>query len=79
MVKVRAALVSMPPSAVPPLSWSWTLIVAEPLASAAGVKVSVPSAATAGCDENSAVLLLVAMKFSACPLHPRAPSRRRLP
>jgi hypothetical protein len=37
IVKVWAALVSMPPLAVPPLSCSRTVIVAEPFALAAGV------------------------------------------
>src|ERR1043166_2588226 len=37
IVKVCDAEVSTPPLAVPPLSWSVRLIVAEPLALAAGV------------------------------------------
>src|SRR5690606_22543333 len=50
--------VSTPPSAVPPLSPSTSVIVAEPFASGAAVNVSVPSGATAGCTENSAALSL---------------------
>src|SRR2546426_61718 len=40
--------------------------VAEPFALAAGVYVSVPLADTAGCPENSVVLLLLTMKFNVC-------------
>ncbi len=57
MVKVWTVLVSTPPFAVPPLSFTWTLTVAEPLASAATVKVSVPSFATSGWVENRPLLL----------------------
>src|SRR3954469_23596480 len=73
-VKVCVALVSMPPLATPPLSCSCTVTVAEPLALAAGVNDSVPLAATAGCAENSALLLLLTMKFSAWPLSSAGPA-----
>ena len=48
MVKVFVSLVSSPPLAVPPSSWSVTLIVAAPLALSAGMKLSVPLGATEG-------------------------------
>ena len=48
MVKVLDALVSTLPSAMPPLSWTAIVTVAEPFALLAGVKVRVPLAATAG-------------------------------
>ena len=44
---------SMPPLAVPPLSWSWTVIVEDPNVLAAGVYVNVPLLATAGPAENN--------------------------
>src|SRR5919206_10709 len=47
-----------------PLSLAVTLMVADPLALAAGVKVSVPSAATAGWVENRPLLLLVTLKWT---------------
>ncbi len=62
IVKVCAALVSMPPLAVPPSSCARTVTVAEPFALRAGVNVNVPFAATAGCAENSPLLSLVTMK-----------------
>ena len=37
IVNVWTALVSTPPLRTPPLSWIWTLTVAEPLALPAGV------------------------------------------
>ena len=49
IVKVCDVLVSLPPLAVPPLSTACTVTVAVPEAFGAGVKVSDPSAATAGC------------------------------
>ncbi|OPZ11022.1 MAG: hypothetical protein BWZ07_02304 [Alphaproteobacteria bacterium ADurb.BinA280] len=58
MLSVCAAEISTPPFAVPPLSRSTMDIEALPLASAAGVKLSVPSAASAGAIWNSAGLLL---------------------
>src|SRR2546426_1026541 len=67
MVNVCAALVSTPPLATPPSSCTWTVTVADPFALAAGVKVSVPLAAMAGGTENSAVLVVLTRKFSACP------------
>src|SRR5438132_1067432 len=66
IVNVCGALASTPPFAVPPLSCNCTVTVAGPFAFAAAVKVSVPLAATAGCAENSALLLFVTMKLSAC-------------
>src|SRR4029079_4216322 len=74
MVNVCAALVSAPPLATPPLSCSCTVTVADPFAVAAGVNVSVPFAATAGCAENSALLLLLTMKFSAWLLSSAGPA-----
>ena len=67
IVKVCGAEVSTPPFAVPPLSLAVTVTVAEPLASAAGVKVSVPFELTAGCTENSELRLLVTVKLTVCP------------
>src|SRR5262245_45625984 len=64
IVKVCTGLVSAPPFAVPPRSCSWTLTVAVPFVLAAGVYVSVPPTATAGCAENSALLSFETMKFS---------------
>src|SRR5436190_1781846 len=52
MVKVCGALVSLPPLAVPPLSLATTVMVAEPLASAAPVKVNVPVGEMAGATSN---------------------------
>src|SRR4051794_39265215 len=66
MVNVCAALVSAPPFAVPPVSCTCTVTVAVPLTPAAGVNVKAPAAEIAGCIENSATLLLLAMKFSSC-------------
>src|SRR3954469_7395522 len=74
IVNVCAALVSTPPLAVPPLSCAVTVTVADPVAPAADVKVSVPVADTAGWAENSAVLLLVTMKFTVCALSLDAPA-----
>ena len=64
IVNVTAALVSSPPLAVPPSSLSETVTVAEPFAFAAGSKVSVPSAAIAGCVENNALLSLLTVKLT---------------
>src|SRR5437762_1466920 len=46
-------LVSAPPLLVPPLSCNTSMMVAEPLASVAGVKLKVPLGATAGPAENN--------------------------
>ena len=62
MVKVWDAEVSTPPLAVPPLSFRVTVMVAEPLASGAGVKVRVPPAVMAGCALKRAVLLALTVK-----------------
>ncbi len=58
MSNVCVALVSTPPLAVPPLSWMRRVIWANPVCPAATVKVSVPSALTAGCVEKRPVLVL---------------------
>jgi hypothetical protein len=52
MVNVWAAEASIPPSAVPPSSFRTTVTVAVPFAFGAGVNVSVPSAATAGDQQE---------------------------
>ena len=49
----------------PPLSWIATDTVAVPEALVADVYVRVPVELTAGCEENSAVLLLLTLKLSA--------------
>src|SRR5579871_3053286 len=61
-----AAEVSMPPFAVPPLSWSWTVIVAAPFAFGAVVNVSTPVGLIAGSAANSAGLLVETRKVSVC-------------
>src|SRR5436305_14847647 len=67
MVKVCDAEVSAPPFAVPPLSLRLIVMVADPFASAAGVKVNVPVALIAGATENrEARVLLVTWKFKVC-------------
>src|SRR6516162_4572228 len=67
MLKVCGPLVSTPPLAVPPLSWSTTAMLALPLAPAAGVNVSVPLAPMVGPAANrAALLLLVTRKVSVC-------------
>src|SRR4029078_9269937 len=53
---------------------SCTVTVADPFAVAAGVNVSVPFAATAGCAENSALLLLLTMKSGAWALSSAGPA-----
>src|SRR2546425_125208 len=78
MVNVCAALVSAPPLAVPPSSLSEMVMVAEPLAFAAGVYVSVPLAATAGWAENSAVLSLLLNNTATCQIYSLAPDDRAL-
>src|SRR5262245_40188347 len=62
MVKVWLALVSVPPLAVPPVSWMWMVTVAVPFWLAAGVKFRTPVADTAGWALNSVLLSLVATK-----------------
>ena len=66
MAKVCAALVFTPPLAVPPSSTATTDTVAEPKALAAGVKVSVPLASTAGWALKIALLVLVTVKLTFC-------------
>ena len=66
MVKVCSALVFTPPLVVPSLSCATTVTVTEPFALAAGVKVSVPLAAIAGCTLNSALLVFVTVKATVC-------------
>ena len=68
MVKVSGVLVSCPPLAVPPSSWSSSVMSAEPLASSAGVYVSAPVASTPGPAANRPELVLpVMLKVSAWP------------
>ena len=62
--KVCGALVSTPLLFVPPLSCAMTVTVAVPVAFVAGVKVSVPLAASAGGTLKRASLLLVTVKES---------------
>ena len=75
MVKVWAGERSTPPLAVPPLSFSRRVIVAEPLASAAGVKLRSPvDGSTAGPALNRAVLVLfVTVKARVWPLSSAGP------
>src|SRR6185436_8539636 len=73
MVKVCGAEVSTPPLAVPPLSCATIVTVATPYWPVAGVYVSVPFALTAGCDENSGVLLLFKRNWTVCPLSSAGP------
>ena len=61
MVNCWVGLSSTPPLAVPPSSTAFSVIVAVPLAPAAGVYVSVPVGDTAGPAENSAVLVFALM------------------
>ena len=61
-----AALVFTLGDVFDPESTALTDTVVEPLASAAGVKVNVPSAATAGCTENNAVLVAVTVNDTDC-------------
>ena len=66
---------SSPPLAVPPSSINSKVILAVPLASAAGVKLSVPSAATAGPALKSAALsLAVILNVSTCPASSAGPA-----
>ena len=66
ITNVCAALVSTPPLAVPPLSCKRTVIVALPLAFAAGVKVRLPfEEFTAGSTLNSASLFVVTRNVRA--------------
>ena len=64
IVNVCAALVSAPPFAVPPLSCSCTVTTADPVTLVVVVYVRVPFGAIAGCTANSALLLLLTMKFN---------------
>ena len=61
IVKVWVAEVSTPPFVIPPLSWTSRVMVARPLASAAGVNVRVPFEATAGTTEKSPLFVLPVM------------------
>ena len=67
ILKVCTALVSTPLFAVPPLSRPATLIIATPLELTAGVKVTVPFAATAGWLLKSPLLLLETMNATVSP------------
>ncbi len=76
-VNVWLADSSSPPFAVPPLSRRTSVTVADPVALAAGVKVSVPLAATAGPAEKSAALVLsVIANVSVWPLSSAGPVDR---
>ena len=63
-LKVWAALVSAPLLSTPPVSCAVTVTVAVPFAFAAGVKVSVPSAARAGWALKRALALFVTVKLT---------------
>ena len=71
MSNVTGVLTSTPLLAVPPLSWRATVTVATPLASAAGVQLSVPSAAMAGPTlKSDGLLSAVKAKVRTWPLSP---------
>ena len=61
MTKVCGSDVSSPPLAVPPSSWTYSVMFATPFLLAAGVNVSVPSEATAGPAEKSVGLSLLSI------------------
>ena len=63
MVKVWGAEVSLPPLAVPPLSFRVTVTLATPLAFAAGVKVRVPAELMVGGVLKREGLSLVTRKM----------------
>ena len=68
IVKICGAEVSLPPLAVPPLSFSTTVSVAVPLVCAAGVYVSTPVGATAGpAAKSPGLVLFVIWNVSVCP------------
>src|SRR5829696_9755662 len=74
IVNVWSPLTSTPPLVVLPLSRSRTVIVADPLASAAGVYVRAPAGLIAGSAENRAGFELAATSnVSACPASFAAP------
>jgi hypothetical protein len=64
IVKV-CALVATPLFAVPPVSWAVTVTVALPVV-LPGVKVSVPSAASAGWTLKRLLLVFVRVKLQVC-------------
>src|SRR5947207_11825760 len=66
MVKVCGPLVSMPPFAVPPLSWRRTVTVATPLASAAVDYGNVAALDAAGGEEKSAALSELTRNETVC-------------
>ena len=70
ILKVSGALVSRPP----PSSCRRTVRFATPLAFAAGVKVSVPSASMAGWTRNRSSLSLLTRKSRAWPLSSAGPA-----
>ena len=78
IVNCWVGLSSSPPLAVPPSSVTVTVIVALPLASAAGVKPRLPVVPSiAGSDENrSGFVLSVTTKVRVCPLSLAAPGSR---
>jgi hypothetical protein len=76
MTNVCSALASTPPFAVPPLSVSLIVIVAVPLALAAGVYVRSPVALIAGpAEKRAAFVLLVTENVSVCPASFGGPAR----
>ncbi len=75
IVNVCAGLVSTPPLAVPPLSVSLSVIVADPFAFGAGVNVRAPLALTAGPAAKSAGFELpVRTNASVCPASSAGPA-----
>jgi hypothetical protein len=73
MVNVCDALVSTPPFAVPPLSCSRTVTVAEPFAFAAGVYVNFPFESIAGSAEKRGSLFVVTRNVTVCPFSSAGP------
>ncbi len=72
---VTSTEASTPPSSVPPSSTSRTVTVAAPFASAAGVKLSVPSLATLGPAANSpGAVLPVTSNVRPCPASSAGPA-----
>src|SRR5581483_3510304 len=69
MVKFCAALVSLPPLAVPPASWAVTLIVAVPDWYGASVYVSLPLVSTVGATLKR-LPPLVTVTWYACSASP---------
>ncbi len=75
MTNVCSPLASTPPFAVPPLSVSLSVIVAEPFAFGAGVYVSAPLALIAGAAAKSdGFELPVTTNVSVCPASSAGPA-----